>query len=145
MTKSEWIILILKKSPMNRVYIMETLFLIWQRSGRRIKNYFKFEPYLYGACSFKVYSVLEDLETHSFIMQPPHSYLQGVNYCLTSKGKVKAKEIVDRALSKTITLIEKITEEVSQLGFYELLRRVYNEAPDFAVNSIFKVVKDKNK
>ena len=140
LTKKDWILLVLRKYPMDRIHIMKALFLIWHRAGRKIENYFKFEPYFYGPCSFEVYSILDDLKMNRYIAQPPHPIPQWTNYYLTEKGKKEATEAAKKASHENLKLIEVISEEVSKLSFYELLRKVYTEAPDFAVNSIFKRV-----
>lgn len=140
LTKNDWVLLILRQNPLDRIHIMKALFLIWHRSGRNIKNYFEFVPYLYGPCSFEVYSVLENLQANGFIVQPPHSMPQWVNYYLTDRGKKEVEEAEKRASFEIIRFIETIAKEVSQLSFYELLQRVYAEAPDFAVNSMFRGV-----
>ena len=119
---------------------MKALFLIWHRSGRNIPNYFNFEPYLYGPCSFEVYSVLKILETSGFIVQAPHPRPQWVNYFLTARGKEEAEKAKEKASPDTLRVIEKVSHEVSQLSFYELLRKVYAEAPDFTNNSIFNIL-----
>jgi len=139
-TKEYWILLVLKQAPLDRIHIMKALFLIWHRSGRNITDYFEFEPYLYGPCSFEVYSVLGNLQSSELIVQPPHSLPKWVNYYLTARGKEQAEEAVKKSLPKTVRLIEAVIDEISQLNFFELLRKVYTEAPDFAVNSMFRGV-----
>lgn len=138
--KKDWILLILKISPMDRIHIMKTLFLIWHRTGRKLSDYFKFEPYLYGPCSFEVYKELRNLETEGLIIQPPHSIPEWINYYLTQKGRLEAEKIYNNASPEIRENIEKIVKEVSQLSFWELLHKVYKEAPDFAINSIFKEI-----
>lgn len=138
LAKKDWILLTLRRTPLDRIHIMKTLFLVWHRSGRKITDYFEFEPYLYGPCSFEVYTVLEKLQAEGFIVQPSHPTPQWVNYYLTMRGKREADEVAKRVPSDTRKLIEEIAVEVSQIGFYELLRKVYTEAPDFAVNSMFR-------
>lgn len=140
LTKKEWILLILRETPMDRIHIMKTLFLIWHKNHRNLPNYFEFIPYLYGPCSFEVYSVLESFETTGFIVQPPHPLPQWVNYYLTEKGKMEAEEVFRKTPPETREIIKVVAKEVSKLNFYELLRKVYAEAPDFADNSIFKGV-----
>lgn len=140
LTKKDWILLSLKQVPLDRIHIMKALFLIWHRSDRNIKDYFSFLPYLYGPCSFEVYSALESLQADGLIVQPPHSIPQWVKYYLTERGKKEAEEAVKKASPDTLILIETVAEEASQLNFYELLRKVYTEAPDFAVNSMFREV-----
>ncbi|MEW6377812.1 MAG: hypothetical protein AB1502_18735 [Thermodesulfobacteriota bacterium] len=139
-TKSDWIILILRKSPLDRIHIMKALFLIWHRSRRKMQDYYYFEPYLYGPYSLEVYSDLRNFLGQGLVVQPPHSVQQWANYYLTVQGHKKAEEIVAKIDRTDIALIENIVEEVSHLDFIELLRKVYREAPDFAVSSVLKEV-----
>lgn len=139
-TKNDWILLALRQTPLDRIHIMKTLFLIWHRSGRKITDYFDFKPYLYGPCSFEVYSVIASLQSDGYIVQPPHPTPQWVNYYLTERGKMEAEEAKKRVSSNALNLIKEVVEEVSQLGIYELLQKVYAEAPDFAVNSMLRKV-----
>ncbi len=140
LTKKDWLLLVMRRTPLDRIHIMKALFLIWHRSGRKITDYFEFEHYLYGPCSLEIYAVLESLQTDGFIVQPPHPKPQWVNYYLTERGKKEAEEAKKRIPPETIRFIETVVDEVSQLSFYELLRKVYAEAPDFAVNSMFREV-----
>lgn len=139
-SKKDWILLLLRKSPLDRIHIMKALFLIWNRSGRKIPDYFEFVPYLYGPCSFELYSTLENMESDVLIVQPPHSTPQWVNYYLTEKGKKEAEETVKKVSLNALRFVESVVNEISGIGFYELLKKVYTEAPDFAVNSMFKEV-----
>ncbi|PIS24984.1 MAG: hypothetical protein COT45_03240 [bacterium (Candidatus Stahlbacteria) CG08_land_8_20_14_0_20_40_26] len=138
--KKDWVLLLLRRTPLDRIHIMKALFLIWHRSGRKIQDYFKFEPYLYGPCSFEVYAVLDNLQANGRIIQPPHPMPQWVNYYLTEKGGKEVEEVAKKVSPDTLKLIESVVNEVSGVKFYELLKKVYDEAPDFAVNSIFKEV-----
>lgn len=140
LTRKEWILLLLKQDPLDRIHIMKALFLIWHRSGRNIPVYFEFIPYLYGPCSFEVYSVLTVMESSRLIVQPPHPIQQWASYYLTEKGKKEVKEILRQADPDTLRLIEKVALEVSRLSFYQLLQKVYSEAPDFSANSMFREV-----
>jgi len=129
----------LKISPLDRIHIMKALFLLWKRAGE-IPDYFHFEPYLYGPCSFEVYDVLRDLEREGLIVQPLHAVPQWAKYYLTERGKEEAARAlceIDPILRQQLKMV---TKEVSQLGFYALLKRVYNEAPEFAVNSVIRGV-----
>jgi len=136
--KKDWILLVLRQIPLDRIHIMKTLFLIWHRSGRKITDYFEFLPYLYGPCSFEVYSILEGLLADGYIVQPGHLMPQWVNYYLTDKGKKEAAEAEKKATPNILKLIEEVVNEVSQLNFSELLKKVYTESPEFAINSMFR-------
>ncbi len=138
--RRDWILLSLLRAPLDRIHIMKILFLIWHRSGRGLKDYFAFVPYLYGPCSFQVYSELETLCGNRSIVQPPHPVPEWVKYYLTEKGRMEAKQAAQEASSEILRLIEGVVDEVCGLNFYELLQRVYAEAPDFAANSVFKKI-----
>jgi uncharacterized protein YwgA len=137
--KAKWILAMLRISPLDRIHIMKALFLLQRRAGK-IPDYFHFEPYLYGPCSFEVYDALTALEREGLVVRPLHPMPQWVAYYLTDRGKKEAESAV-RALDPQLREhLETVTREVSQLGFYELLKRVYDAAPEFAVNSVLKGV-----
>ncbi|MDI6891905.1 MAG: hypothetical protein QMD08_02750 [Actinomycetota bacterium] len=138
--KSDWILVVLRKKPLDRIHIMKSLFLIWHRSRGEVQDYFHFEPYLYGPYSLEVYSELRDLLTHGFVTQSPHPIPEWANYYLTAQGRAKSEEVVKKANPKIIELIEKTVEEVSRMSFFDLLKKVYEEAPEFAENSVLKGV-----
>ena len=140
LTKKEWVLLALRATPLDRIHIMKTLFLVWHRSGRQLPGFFQFQPYLYGPCSFEVYSVLESLGADGLVVQPPHPQPRWVNYYLTSVGRAAAEGAAQRAPAEQLELLQAVAAEVSRLGFHDLLRQVYGEAPDFAANSMFRGV-----
>jgi uncharacterized protein YwgA len=135
--KAKWILAILRISPLDRIHIMKALFLLQRRAGK-IPDYFHFEPYLYGPCSFEVYDALTALEREGLIVRPLHPMPHWVAYYLTERGKKEAEKAVHDLDLKLREHLEAVTREVSQLGFYELLKRVYDEAPEFAENSVLK-------
>ena len=140
MTKKDWVLLVLKQNPMDRIHIMKSLFLIWHRSGRNLSDYFYFEPYLYGPCSFEVYSELENLSDDGLIMQPPYQNSRWVHYYLTDKGKSEAALAEKKANTTLLEIVNHVKQDISQINFNDLLKKVYQEAPDFAINSMFKEV-----
>ncbi len=142
-SKARWILLALRQTPLDRIRIMKTLFLVWHRSGQNIPGYFEFEPYLYGPYSLEVYRVLDELTQQELIIQPPQAPQRWADHYLTTRGKEKAEEAVKSTDAKMRKLVEHVAQEVSQLGFRELLRNVYSEAPEFAANSLVKEVVQK--
>jgi DNA-binding PadR family transcriptional regulator len=137
-SKSDWILVILQKKPLDRIHIMKALFLMWHRSGREIEGFFHFVPYLYGPCSLEIYVELRNLAQQGLVAQPPHSPEQWTKYYLTEQGRVEAEAAMRKFESKTVALVERTVEEVSRLGFLELLQKVYSEAPDYATNSVVR-------
>lgn len=135
--KAKWILAMLRISPMDRIHIMKALFLLGRRGGD-LPNFFKFEPYLYGPCSFELYTLLEELVEEGLIVQPPHPAPRWGKYYLTPKGKIEADRAFKEINPQHRYLLKEVTREVGRMGFYELLKYVYKEAPEFAVNSVVR-------
>lgn len=119
---------------------MKALFLVWRRSGGNVPDFFHFEPYLYGPCSFELYRVLRELEEKGLIVQPPHPVQQWAKYYLTERGKAEAESVSRHIDPGILKKMEQAVDEVACLDFYALLKKVYKEAPEFAVNSVMKEV-----
>ena len=135
--KAKWILAMLRISPLDRIHIMKALFLFQRRVGE-IPDFFHFEPYLYGPCSFEVYDVLATMEKEGLVVRPLHPMPHWVDYYLTQCGKKEAEQAA-RALDPQLrSHLEAVTKEISRLGFYELLRCVYEEAPEYTVNSVLR-------
>lgn len=136
LSKQDWILLLLREKPMDRIRLMKALFLIWHRSGRKISGFYEFLPYMYGPCSFDLYRELESAERLQLISQAPHPIDRWADYFLTARGSHAADAAVRKIDSKARETIHSVANEVTEVGFQELLRQVYDEAPDFAGNSV---------
>jgi hypothetical protein len=134
--KRDWLLLFLREKPLDRIRLMKGLFLLWQRSGRDIEGFFEFVPYMYGPCSFELYRALEAAERERLVTQAPHPVERWAPYFLTAQGAHIAASTADKVEPRLLQLIRSIAAEVASTGFYELLRRVYAEAPDFASESV---------
>ena len=115
---------------------MKVLFLVWHRSGRNLPGYLDFHPYLYGPCSFELYSLLAAMSRDGFVVQPPHPVQQWAKYYLTNRGRHAAEEAAKTVPPCVFALLNGVVQEVAQLAFSDLLRKVYAEAPDFASRSL---------
>lgn len=131
-----WVLLFLREEALDRIQLMKALFLFWHRSGRDVPGFFSFQPYLYGPCSFELYRTLDLAESLRLVSQPPEQPDRSAPYFLTASGKKKAEVVAEDTPPDVRKQVNEIVSEVSQLGFVELLRKVYAEAPDFAENSV---------
>lgn len=127
----------LQTTPLDRVRLMKTIFLLWHRSGQPETGPFTFEPYLYGPCAFDLYAALEDMERRGLIVQAPHAISRWAPYHLTEEGSKAAalNTDLDKAQRETIAEIASWTAAQS---FRSLLDHVYREAPDYATQSILR-------
>ncbi|GAB4370656.1 MAG: hypothetical protein Kow00128_17880 [Deltaproteobacteria bacterium] len=44
LSKRDWLLLLLRQRPLDRIRLMKALFLIWHRTGRELPNYYEFNP-----------------------------------------------------------------------------------------------------
>jgi uncharacterized protein YwgA len=115
---------------------MKGLFLIKQEL--KLKDFYEFEPYLYGPCSFEVYRDLELLTKERLITQVP-SEERWFYYRITPLGKDKIKEILKTMDEKLAHEILKIKKFVLSKNIFELLQYVYSKYPEYAKNSIINL------
>ena len=139
-SQKDWVLLALRNGPLDRIHLMKVLFLLWIRANRKIPGYFVFEPYLYGPFSLDVYSALADVQREGLVVQPPHPIQDWVPYYLTGKGERAAEEAAQSVDGHLLVLLGTITAEIAPLNFYDLLRRVYREAPEFAARSLMREI-----
>lgn len=136
LTRREWLLLVLREKPLDRIHLMKALFLIWHRSGQKIDGFFEFVPYMYGPCSFDLYRELAAAEKERLIAQAPHVPSHWASYFLTAKGKRTADAVAGRATQDRLRHIQAVVTEIAPLGLNDLLQVVYSEAPEFATKSV---------
>ena len=117
------------KKPMSPIQIMKAIFLYAQEE--KPKDFYEFIPYLYGPCSFDVYTDLKLLENRGLITSYPTS--RGWNFFgITSEGE---KYLIDD--TKIVQKLQEIKKEIVSKSFIELLKYIYSKYPAFTINSIF--------
>lgn len=117
------------KKPMSPLQVMKALFLYAQEE--KPKDFYKFIPYLYGPCSFDVYSDLELLENGGLITTVP-THRGWSFFGITSEGE---KDLIED--TKITQKLDEIKKLILSKSFIELLKYVYSKYPQFAKNSIF--------
>lgn len=137
-SKKDWILLALNREPLDRIHLMKALFLLWKRCKQNIPDYFLFEPYLYGPCSFEVYDLLQKLLGEGLILQPLVPRQKWSKYYLTPRGAAHAKAAEKRADPVLLARLREIVDSISNLSFYALLQKVYKEAPEFTTRTVLR-------
>ena len=116
------------KKSMSPLQIMKSLFLYAQQE--KPHDFYEFVPYLYGPCSFDVYSDLKKLTQENFITTYPISRNWSF-YGITPEGE---RQITEQ--KQSIEKLQNIKKYVLSKSFVELLKYVYSEYPQFASKSI---------
>jgi len=125
-----------KENMMSPIQIMKSLFLLKQELN--LENFYEFIPYLYGPCSFEVYSDLIKLKNEDFVDEVLTSFSWKF-WRITRQGKIYIKKKLPEFNKKLISKIQEIKEKVLSMNFTELLSYVYKRYPEFAKNSVFNV------
>jgi hypothetical protein len=128
-----------KSDPLDRIRIMKSLFLLSQEVPK-IAGLFHFEPYLYGAISFDVYTELDELESAGLVTTTKEFSNERWNrYFLTTKGTMGAREASKNLPKSILSKIESLKRYVTSKQTYELLKEIYAKYPAFAKRSVIKV------
>jgi len=124
------------KPYMSPIQIMKAMFLIKQ--GLNLQKFYDFEPYLYGPCSFEIYSDLLDLKNKGLIDTVPSPW-GWKYYRITAKGNIEAEKYIGEEDEEVKNKILEIKKLVVSKSFLELLRYVYKRYPEYAINSIINI------
>lgn len=124
-----------KAVVMSPIQIMKSLFLFKMELKLSDEEFYKFEPYLYGPCSFEVYSDLDSLKIQGLV-DSETSVWGWKHYRLTKKGSEIAKENIKRMDKNMLKQLRIIKNNVMSKSFIELLKYIYDKYPEYAKNSI---------
>ena len=115
------------------IQLMKGMFLF--KNELKPPNFYKFEPYLYGPCSFEIYSDLINLLENNLIdtVSTPFSWKF---YRTTNTGSNKANLIIKKLDKRMLEKLNEIKRLVVTKSFIELLEYVYKKYPEYAKNSI---------
>ncbi|MEM0006754.1 MAG: hypothetical protein QXR89_00595 [Candidatus Bathyarchaeia archaeon] len=121
--------------------IMKGLFLLSKEL--KLENFYIFEPYLYGPCSFDVYNDLNTLIRENLLTTIKFLPSYWSYYKVTPQGADKSKKILQNMNQEIVAKMKEIKKTVISKGFIDLLRHIYEKYPEYAVNSIIdiKVIK----
>lgn len=126
------------EEKMSPIQIMKSMFLIKNELNLEDSEFYRFKPYLYGPCSFEIYSTLSNLEKKGIIDTIPT--IRGWKYYrITNKGGILVKEIIKKMDKQVLDKIYEIKKLVLSKNFTELLEYVYAKYPEYAKNSIINM------
>lgn len=125
--------------PIDPIRIMKGLFLFGMEKRTELRDFYVFEPYLYGPCSFQVYSDLRDLiaagNVDELVLSPFHRWSY---YRLTEQGKRRAQQVIAVLPEALVVKLRNVKETVMSKSFLDLLRYIYEKYPAYAAESIIR-------
>jgi uncharacterized protein YwgA len=146
MKRRDWLLLFAayEGAPdgLDPIRFQKGLFLFAQRAHVPERSKYVFEPYDYGPMSVGIYSDLDGLVDEGLLERVAVSGKRWSRYKSSKvtfrEGQRILKQVEQEKLLDAARELFKIKQDVSSVGFNELLERVYDEHPKFAVNSIFR-------
>lgn len=146
MKRRDWLLLFAayEGAPdgLDPIRFQKGLFLFARRAQVPERSKYAFKPYDYGPMSAGIYADLDRLVGEGLLERIP---IPGKRWSRYKPGKVTFREgqrilrqAEDEKLLDAARELFKIKQDVSSVGFNELLERVYAEHPEFAVNSVFR-------
>ncbi len=125
-----------KENMMSSIQIMKSLFLLKQELN--LENFYEFVPYLYGPCSFEVYSDLIKLKNKDFVSEILMPFSRKF-WRVTKQGETYIKKRLPEFDNNLISKIQEIKIKVLNMNFIELLSYIYKKYPEYAKNSVFNI------
>jgi uncharacterized protein YwgA len=114
------------------------MFLFSQLSEVSQPEKYDFVPHIYGPYSRELRRDLDTLVEEGAVRESDVDGYSWKAYSLTESGVERARGVLSSSNENDVASLLAIKERVCQASFSSLLKDVYEEYPDFAVNSIFR-------
>lgn len=141
LTNREWTLLAIalaEGKPLSPVQLQKSVFLFGKQMPEVVsEDFYDFAPYNYGPFCSDVYADVEVLaqEGLATIITPVNRKYS--EYCATPEGISKGRELVELLPGQAVGRAQTIVDWVRKQSFKSLVSAVYEEYPDYKVNSIF--------
>lgn len=123
--------------PLDRLRMQKGVFLSAKRGPANWSELYSFTPYDWGPYSFDLASMLEHLVADGLLEKEAFPGKRYLRYRTTASGERVIQNLVDQVTAEEYSFVRAIRAYVSTRSFARLLREVYKEYPEFAVNSRF--------
>lgn len=124
------------------IRVQKGLFLFAMRGAVDESEQYTFKPYDYGPMSASIYTDLDALAEERLLERLPVPGKNWSRYRPTEAGLQRGIELLELAINSgrlaAAQQLHQIKQEVSSVGFNDLLERVYSEYPEYASNSVFR-------
>jgi len=146
MDRASWLLLFLT-DPQRRgqpvkalepLRIMKGMFLVSQRGKGDLSDLYEFHAYDYGPFTADVYRDLDDLALAGLVAQEAMPGRSWRTYRPTIDGLDLSARLAERVSHDDLSTLTNAYQFVETRGFLPLLRDIYAEYPEYAVNTVVK-------
>jgi len=146
MRRRDWLLLFASYAGapdgLDPIRFQKGLFLFARRARIPERSKYPFKPYNYGPMSTGLYTDLDRLVDEGLLERASVPGKQWSRYkpnmATFREGRRILKQTEREDLLDAARELYEIKQDVSRMGFNELLERVYSEYPEYAVNSVFR-------
>jgi len=141
MRRTDWLIVFLAPlssatEALDPIRIQKGMFYFSRKASVPSSELYKFDPYYYGPCSFRIYSDIDTLVSEGLVERVPVQGQSWSRYKLTAEGKMRAEELIESAPEKALRVCRSARARVIRHSFRNLLQEVYRDYPEYATKSI---------
>ena len=142
--RCDWLLLLLSGEALGAsgppeldpLRIQKGMFLLSMRGPAR--DLYKFRPYDWGPFSAEVYADLDRLTARGYLNQRAVLGKTWSAYEVTSRGQEAARSVAAAVGPVAVKWLKSAREYLTTRSFSQLLREIYAEYPQYAVNSRFE-------
>ena len=151
MKRQDWLLTFIgfppgSPQPVDRMQIMKGLFLMRMameeaRQLKKLGQFYRFQPYMYGPCCFKIYDDLDLLSSEGLLQTDRQAGNPWIMYYLTEAGKEKVLQLVEKIPEHLIKKLEAVKKQITNQSIWDTLRVIYKKYPQYATNSVLTRLK----
>lgn len=142
MRNEDWILVALNCSEdktLSPVQLQKSLFLFNNITPGIVNNdFYNFVPYHYGPFCLKIYEDADSLKLKNLISINNNIIERWEIYSITDKGLKYVDDLKKQIKPDVYNYVSKIVKWVKSKSFSQLINAIYNQFPEFKVNSVFK-------
>lgn len=141
MNRKDWLLLVIaaaKGERLSPVQLQKTVFLLGKEQPEAVgQDFYDFVPYAYGPFCVDVYRDAKELSQEGFVAIKPGQYGHWREYRITPAGMKHAEELSHTNL-KVVGYLEKKVRWAKSQNFRSLVKKTYDDYPEYKVNSVFQ-------
>ena len=146
MDRTDWLLLFLsdpvrhnaRPRSLEPLRIMKGMFLASKRGVGVLKDLYEFRAYDYGPFTAEIYRDLDALAAVGLVVQDAVPGRSWRTYRPTEEGAARAQQLASKIDPQAASTIAEAYSFVANRGFLRLLRDIYAEFPEYAVNTVVK-------
>ena len=146
MDRADWLLLFLsnlgdserRPRSLEPLRIMKGMFLASKRGAGELSGLYEFEAYDYGPFTKDIYHDLDELAAAGLVVQEAVAGRSWRTYRPTELGMARAQSLGEPAAAAAKATLADAYQYVTSRGFLRLLRDIYAEFPEYAVNTVVR-------